>query len=41
MKKVKVKKNKKVKIVKNGKVIFEKTADKNWLIETNDEVITT
>lgn len=41
MKKLKVKKNKTIQIVKDGKVIFDKKADKNLLIETYAEVIST
>jgi len=42
MKKIKAKKNKKVTITnKNGKVIFDKKLDRDYLIETNQEVIVT
>ena len=41
MKRIKVKKNQTVKVVKDGKVIFDKKADKNLLIETNADVIVT
>ena len=39
MKKLKIKKNKTAVIKRNGKVIFEKKAAKNLVIEAPDDVI--